>query len=237
MEEVQGEVIRDRLPEALSDVVQRRRIGEELLDALVELHAADWQTSDLKDIGRSSGYLARQLRRWGGQWQHARTRDIPTIDRVGELLETRMPGNTDTTLVHGDYKLDNAIFAPAAPARVVAVLDWEMATLGDPLTDVALLLAYHALARLTTGQAVADACTAPGFLSDDEVVERYSRGGRDLSDLGFYLGLAYFKIAVILEGIHYRHLHGQTVGEGFDQVGDAVEPLLEAGLSALKEHR
>jgi aminoglycoside phosphotransferase (APT) family kinase protein len=212
------------------------RTCELLMDTLADLHDVDPVAVGLADFGRPEGFLARQVKRWHQQWQASETRPLESLAQTVERLTSTLPDQSPAAIVHGDYRLTNVMFSPDL-RTLVAVVDWEMATLGDPLTDVALLLAYHALARLTTGQAVADACTAPGFLSDDEVVERYSRGGRDLSDLGFYLGLAYFKIAVILEGIHYRHLHGQTVGEGFDQVGDAVEPLLEAGLSALKEHR
>jgi aminoglycoside phosphotransferase (APT) family kinase protein len=212
-----------------------RALATRMVDILVTLHAVDPVAVGLGDFGRPEGFLERQVRRWKRQLDASRSRPLPAADELHAVLAGDVPADAAPAIVHGDYRLDNLLVD--GEGGVTAVLDWEMATLGDPLTDVALLLAYHALARLTTGQAVADACTAPGFLSDDEVVERYSRGGRDLSDLGFYLGLAYFKIAVILEGIHYRHLHGQTVGEGFDQVGDAVEPLLEAGLSALKEHR
>jgi len=135
--------------------------------------------------------------------------------------------------VHGDYRLDNLLTLPDADEPVRAVVDWEMATIGDPLTDVALLLVYDKLGTITGGGAVADASSAPGYPDERTQLERYSRAsGRELGDLGFHLGLAYLKIAVILEGIHYRFLEGQTVGEGFDQIGQAVEPLLAAGLAA-----
>jgi aminoglycoside phosphotransferase (APT) family kinase protein len=122
------------------------------------------------------------------------------------------------------------------PRRLTAVLDWEMATVGDPLTDVALLLVYQRLPGLGAGYAAADACTAPGFLSAGELLGHYAaHSERDLPAMGFYLALACFKLAVIHEGIHYRHTRRQTVGAGFDTVGSVVEPLIEAGLAALKE--
>ena len=137
--------------------------------------------------------------------------------------------------MHGDYRLDNVLVDESD--RLAAVLDWEMATLGDPLTDVALMLVYHRMATLGVGAEVATASMAPGMPSPDAACERYAaRSGRDLSHLGFYEGLAFFKIAVILEGIHYRYVNGQTVGGGFDKVGQAVEPLMALGLDAMREN-
>ena len=139
--------------------------------------------------------------------------------------------------MHGDFRLDNLLSVAGDPSPVKAVVDWEMATLGDSLTDVALLLVYDRLSGLAGGAAVADASSAPGYPSADEQLERYAAAsGRDLGTIDFHLGLAHLKLAVILEGIHYRFQHGQTVGEGFDGVGDAVEPLLAAGLAALDSH-
>jgi aminoglycoside phosphotransferase (APT) family kinase protein len=136
--------------------------------------------------------------------------------------------------VHGDFRLDNLLVDD--DDQVAAVIDWEMATIGDPLTDVALLLVYQRMSELDTGYAVADASTAPGFLTDLEMLDRYAdQSRRDLSAMGFYLGLAYFKLAVILEGVHYRYTHGQTVGAGFDTVGAIVEPLVAAGLASMRE--
>ena len=139
--------------------------------------------------------------------------------------------------MHGDFRLDNLLIDTTGGAdRVAAVLDWEMATLGDPLTDVGLLQVYQALAGIGSGDAVSDVALAPGWLGPDAILDRYAAGsGRDLGQLSFHLGLAYFKLAVILEGIHYRYTQGQTVGEGFATVGEAVEPLVAAGLAAVKD--
>jgi aminoglycoside phosphotransferase (APT) family kinase protein len=144
------------------------------------------------------------------------------------------------TLVHGDFRLDNllvdSVDSVDGADQVTAVLDWEMATLGDPLTDVALLHAYLTMPSMVDSRAVSDASLAPGFLSPDEVLARYGEAsGRDLSDLAFHLGLAYFKLAVILEGIHFRYTQGQTVGAGFEAIGDAVAPLVAQGLRSIKE--
>jgi aminoglycoside phosphotransferase (APT) family kinase protein len=138
--------------------------------------------------------------------------------------------------VHGDYRLDNVLTDDQD--RAVAVIDWEMATLGDPLTDLALMLVYGRLGSATRGGAVVDVNAVPGYLTEDEIIARYAEhSGHDLSRFGFHLGLASFKLAAILEGIHYRHLRGQTVGEGFAHIGSVVPHLLDAGLTALKEQR
>jgi aminoglycoside phosphotransferase (APT) family kinase protein len=173
--------------------------------------------------------------RWKKQLDASHCRDLPAADELHALLAADVPEESAAGIVHGDYRLDNVLVDDAD--RCTAVLDWEMATLGDPLADLALMLVYHRLAEAGGGQAVTNASAAPGFLSEDEIIERYAQGSdRDLSRFGFYLGLAAYKLAAILEGIHYRYLHGQTVGEGFDTIGDAIHPLLDAGLSALKEN-
>jgi aminoglycoside phosphotransferase (APT) family kinase protein len=213
-----------------------RAIGERLVDTLVALHAVDPAEVGLADFGRPEGFLARQVRRWTAQLDASRSRDVPGIDELHERLAARIPADAPPAIVHGDYRLDN-VLVDAADGRdeITAVLDWEMATLGDPLTDVALLQVYQQLAA-HGGGGVSDAPLAPGYLPADEMLARYATAsGRDVSHLPFHLGLAYFKLAVILEGIHYRHSRGQTLGEGFAGLGDAVAPLVAAGLSALQE--
>jgi aminoglycoside phosphotransferase (APT) family kinase protein len=185
----------------------------------------------LADFGRPEGFLARQVRRWQKQLDASRSRPIAGIEELHELLAASPPDGTPATIVHGDYRLDNTLVGP--DDKVAAVVDWEMATLGDPLTDVGLLVVYQQMDRLGEGPL---ASSAPGYPSVPEVLDRYARAsGRDLSEtvLAFYIALASFKSAVILEGIHYRYVHGQTVGEGFDQIGELVEPLVAGGLAAL----
>ncbi|WP_433479119.1 phosphotransferase family protein [Spirillospora sp. CA-142024] len=206
------------------------RIAERMIDTLVELHRVDPEQVGLADFGRPEGFLARQVRRWKRQLDASRSRDLPAATELHALLEANVPAGATPAIVHGDYRLDNLLVDSGD--RIAAVLDWEMATLGDPLTDLALLLVY--MRRQTPVPGTADASSAPGFPAPDDVLARYARrSGRDVSAIGFYVGLACFKLAVISEGIHYRYIHGQTVGEGFETVGDAVEPLLRSGLAAL----
>ncbi len=217
-----------------------------MVDVLAALHALVPAEVGLGEFGRPAGFLARQVKRWGRQLEGSATRPLPDADTLLARLAASIPADdagrdaTTSGIVHGDYRLDNLLTVPGDGADqggpVKAVVDWEMATVGDPLTDVALLLVYDKLGTLTGGAAVADASSAPGYPTEAQQLERYAaasgRGAAELDDLGFHLGLAYLKIAVILEGIHHRFAAGQTVGEGFDTVGQAVEPLLAAGLEA-----
>jgi aminoglycoside phosphotransferase (APT) family kinase protein len=212
-----------------------RAVSVAMVDTLAELHRVDPAAVGLGDFGRPEGFLARQVRRWRKQLDASHTRDLAGATELHALLEAHVPDASAPGVVHGDFRLDNLLVDDRD--RVAAVIDWEMATLGDPLTDVALLLVYQRLADLGIGNVVADASRASGFLSNEEMLARYAAGSdRDLSTIGFYLGLGYYKLAVILEGIHYRYTHGQTVGAGFDTVGTVVEPLIAAGLTSLKEN-
>ena len=205
-----------------------------MMEILADLHRIDPASVGLADFGRPAGFLQRQVRRWRKQLDASRSRDLRGIDELHARLQASLPAGSTAAIVHGDYRLDNLLVDDED--RVTAVLDWEMATLGDPLTDLGLLVAYRGMADRAGGEAVADGPTAPGFLTPDEMVEAYAGGSdADVSDLGFYVGLGYFKLAVILEGIHYRFTHGQTVGAGFEAVGGTVEPLVTAGLGAVKE--
>ncbi|MGW5454340.1 phosphotransferase family protein [Nocardia sp. NPDC003979] len=213
-----------------------RAISTDLIDTLAVLHAVDPAAVGLADFGRPEGFLERQVRRWKKQLDASHTRDFPLAEELHALLAADVPAESAVGIVHGDYRLDNVLID--STDRLAAVVDWEMATLGDPLTDLALMVVYGRLAARAGSAVVADATVAPGFLTEAEIIARYTaRSERDMSRFGFYLGLAAFKLAAILEGIHYRYLHGQTVGEGFDAIGSAIEPLLETGLTALKEYR
>jgi aminoglycoside phosphotransferase (APT) family kinase protein len=212
-----------------------RTISTRLVDTLAALHQVDPVEVGLGDFGKAQGYLGRQVARWKKQLDASRCRDLPAAEQLHALLAADVPSESTAGIVHGDYRLDNLLVDDADEAT--AVLDWEMATLGDPLADLALMLMYHRLAESSAGTTVTNASAAPGFLTEKEIIERYAQGSdRDLSRFGFYLGLAAFKLAAILEGIHYRYLQGQTVGEGFDTIGDAIHPLLDAGLAAMKEN-
>ncbi|MFE5483947.1 phosphotransferase family protein [Streptomyces sp. NPDC056527] len=215
-----------------------RRISGALVDTLADLHTVDPDAVGLGGFGRPEGFLARQVARWRRQMGESYSRDLPDAVALHAALEERAPAADSAArpgIVHGDFRLDNVLVDSGD--RLRAVIDWELATVGDPVTDLALMLLYTRLARLVGPSIAPDAGDAPGFLSEKEVIARYAaRSGRDLGDLGFHLGLAAFKLAAILEGVHYRHLSGQTVGPGFDRIGEAIHPLLHAGLVALKEH-
>ena len=215
-----------------------KNITERLVDTLVALHRVDYEAVGLGDFGRPDGYLERQVRRWKKQLDASRSRDLPGMDDLIARLE-KVPASGDATIVHGDYRLDNVLVEDQPPTGdvVTAVLDWEMSTLGDPLTDVAILLAYQELAEAGAGSVgggmVTDAALATGYLSREDVLQRYALGsGRDVSDIDFHLALSFFKLAVILEGIHFRYINGQTLGDGFAGIGDLIEPLIQAGLRA-----
>jgi aminoglycoside phosphotransferase (APT) family kinase protein len=208
-----------------------RLIAERLVGTLARLHAVVPAEVGLGDFGRPEGFLARQVRRWQKQLDASRSRPLAGADELHALLAANPPDGSPPAIVHGDYRLDNVLVG--SDDKIAAVVDWEMATLGDPLTDVGLLVVYQRMDRLADGPMASD---APGYPSVPEMLDLYAAdSGRDLSGLGFYIALASFKAAVILEGIHYRYVHGQTVGEGFAEIGTLVEPLIAAGLAALKE--
>jgi aminoglycoside phosphotransferase (APT) family kinase protein len=215
--------------------VRTKAIADELVDTLVELHAVDPAGIGLGDFGRPEGFLDRQMRRWKKQLDGSRSRDLPGIDELHDRLAASVPASRAPSIIHGDYRLDNVLVD--AGDHVTAVLDWEMSTLGDPLTDLALLVAYaeRSAVNLTF---VSNASSAPGYPSTDEVIARYAeRSGRDVSALDWYIGFAFFKLAVILEGIYFRFSKGQTVGAGFDEVGAGVAPLIVRGNEILKEEK
>jgi aminoglycoside phosphotransferase (APT) family kinase protein len=232
MRYVDGVVLRTR--EQCEDIgtANTTAVVHRLVDVLAELHTVDPATVGLADFGRPEGYLTRQVVRWGKQLDSSRSREVPGIDELHDRLAGSVPDSTRHGLLHGDYRLDNALVDPAA-ADIAAVLDWEMSTLGDPLADVGLLVVYLSGRRgydVITG----DATSAPGFPSTDELVARYAeRTGVDVSNLDWYVALNCFKLAVVLEGIHYRFTHNQTVGAGFDQIGQRVPILVANGLAAL----
>jgi len=231
MERVEGTVYTGASQLESLGAERTRAISGRVVDTLADLHAIVPDAVGLGGFGRPEGFLARQVARWQKQLDASRSRELPDADELHRRLASDVPPESAVGIVHGDYRLDNVLID--ADDRPAAVIDWEMATLGDPLTDLALMIVYGRIAA-AAGPVVADANLAPGFLTEAEVIDRYaSRSDRDLSRFGFYLGLASYKAAGILEGIHYRYQHGQTVGAGFDRIGELVEPLLHTGLDAL----
>jgi aminoglycoside phosphotransferase (APT) family kinase protein len=209
-----------------------RSIANSLVDLLVDLHSIDPGDVGLADLGRPDGFIGRQMRRWKAQLEASRSRALPDLDVLENRLTTTMPESGGAAILHGDYRLDNVL---VEADEITAVLDWEMSTLGDPLTDLALFIAYGKAAAAGVAIGVG---TAPGYPSADEIADRYARDGRtDTSTLPWYVGFAFFKLAVICEGIHYRFTQGQTVGTGFERAGADVLALTALGNDALKEHR
>jgi aminoglycoside phosphotransferase (APT) family kinase protein len=234
MEFVEGPILRGLAEAAIfPDEGDRRAIGERVADTLVSIHAVDPDAAGLGDLGRKEDYVARQLRRWQGQWEKSKTRELAAIDRVHERLSARIPEQGPATIVHGDYRLDNMILTPAG--EVAAVVDWELCTLGDPLADVGLLMAYWPERGEETIALGQPANLAPGFPTRREIADRYAeRSGRDLSELDFFLALGYWKLAIILEGVYARYAAGGygKVDPGIQAFARLVERLAEAAESA-----
>lgn len=212
-----------------------REISSQLVDVLASLHLVDPVSVGLGDFGRPEGFLGRQVRRWKKQLDSSYSRALPAAEELYARLARDVPVESTAAIVHGDYRLDNVLVDERC--RASAVLDWEMATIGDPLTDLAVMMMYYRLGE-ALGPVSTDAASAKGFLAEDEIVARYcATAESDLPHFGFYLGLAAFKLAAILEGIHFRQLTGQLVGESLDDIGNAIHPLLDAGLIAMREYR
>ncbi|MGW4433539.1 phosphotransferase family protein [Streptomyces tendae] len=205
-----------------------------LVDTLVGLHAVDPAEAGLADFGRPDGFLDRQLRRWAKQLDASRNRDLAGIDELHATLGRELPRSPAPTVVHGDYRLDNVLIGGESD-EIRAILDWEMSTLGDPLTDLGLLAMYSSPLGMADSP-VSTTAQAPGHPAPAELIERYAtRSGRDVSGVAWYTAFAWFKLAVILEGIHYRYTLGQTVGRGFDRIGDLVPVFIEHGLTTLQK--
>jgi aminoglycoside phosphotransferase (APT) family kinase protein len=238
MERVLGTAYRYRTQLEPLGAERTATIGGNLVDVLARLHSVEPAAVGLAEFGRPAGFLERQVRRWGKQLEGSKTREHPAAEELHRLLTARVPADDASAyvgIVHGDYRLDNVITGD--DDEIKAVVDWEMATLGDTRTDLALMLVYDRLATLPGSQLVSDVSTAPGYPEGAAQLARYqATRGVDLGDMGFHLGLAYFKLAVILEGINFRFQQGQTVGEGFDQIGAGFDPLITAGLDALDQH-
>jgi len=227
MERIHGEVITKAVPAALDRPAERQRIGEQLIDALVEIHGVDWQAR-LEGFGRPTGYLERQVKRFAGLWEHSRTREVEAVERVGAWLAEHIPESGAATIVHGDYRLGNTMFAADAPARLCAVFDWEMATIGDPLADIGYMCATWSEAgdppvgRFELGRVT----RAEGFPTRAELIARYEeRSGREVRDLPWYTTLALWKSVVFMEGNYRRAIEGRTDDPYLKSFGEGVTEL------------
>ena len=210
---------------------ERQRLGFALADTFADLHGVDPMSVGLGSFGRPDGYLERQLDRWARQWEASRTADRPEVAVLLDKLRRALPVTRFPGIVHGDVKLDNVLASCTDPGEIVAVLDWEMATLGDTLADVGIMLSFWDQPGTVDSPITKGLARLDGFPTRAELLDRYAtRRGIELPDVDWYTVFADFKIAVILEGIGARHAHGDTVGEGFDDIADMVGPLLQRAL-------
>jgi aminoglycoside phosphotransferase (APT) family kinase protein len=231
MDYVEGDVITSEIPEPLDTPQERERIAFELVDALVEVHAVDWRACGLEGFGKPTGYLERQLRRFGGLWEHNKTRELPVVQEVGDWLAGNMPESPTATIVHGDFRLGNTMYAHHAPARLIAIFDWEMATIGDPLADLGYMTVTYAEKGKGMGTTFDrwSVTHADGFPTRTELIARYEeRTGRSMSDLRWYQALALWKAAVFMEGNYKRSLAGSTDDPFLKLFDEGVPQLAEA---------
>ncbi|MGO9496954.1 MAG: phosphotransferase family protein [Solirubrobacteraceae bacterium] len=237
MEQIAGEVITDSVPEALDAPEQHSRIADELIDALVELHATDWMGAGLEGFGKPTGYLERQLRRFNGLWEHNRTRELPQVEQVGAWLASRIPESPPATIVHGDYRLGNTMFAADAPARLIAIFDWEMATIGDPLADVGYMLMQWTEPGDVLGKFNLNNVTLrPGFPTRAELTARYEeRSGRSVQALDWYVTLALWKAVVFMEGNYKRALAGSTDDPYLQSFDEGVIEIADRALAVTRD--
>ncbi|MFE7742255.1 phosphotransferase family protein [Nocardia sp. NPDC057455] len=235
MRDVAGTVYRTGADTADLGPVRARRISFALIDALAELHTIEPHAVGLEGLGHPEGYLTRQLQRWSKQLAASRSRELPDLGRLRDRLMGAVPPDRAGAVVHGDYRLDNTIVAD--DDSLAAIVDWELSTVGDPLADLGLFAAYwDGLAEMPGNPLAGGVSAEAGFASSAELLRRYGRrAGADLSDLSWYLAFGFFKVAAILEGIHFRYRQGKTVGSGFEHIGALVEPIAAHGLSAIND--
>jgi aminoglycoside phosphotransferase (APT) family kinase protein len=237
MEQMHGTVITDTIPDALDTPEQRERIADELIDALVELHSADWQSLGLDGFGKPTGYLERQLRRFNGLWEHNKTREIPEFEEVSTWLAANMPESAQATIVHGDYRLGNTMVASDAPARLIAIFDWEMATIGDPLADIGYMMLHWRQADDADDSRfnLQSVTVRDGFPSRQEMVSRYEqRSGRSMRALDWYVALAMWKAVAFMEGNYKRAVSGSTDDPYLKSFGAGVLELAQRALDVTR---
>jgi aminoglycoside phosphotransferase (APT) family kinase protein len=243
MERRRGLIVRFAVPEQIGDDLElRRRLSASVVDTLVALHAVDIQSTGIVQIGKPVGFVARQVRGWAERWQRSKTGELAEMDQVSEWLVQRIhPDNgADATIVHNDFKLDNIMLDEADPACVVAVLDWEMCTVGDPLIDVGLLLSYWTMkgseGETDRNSSLRAVTNGAGWLTREEIIERYeAKTGRDLSRIVFYETFARFKVAVVVQQIYFRYVQGQTRDERFRNFDGLVRELAHEALELAEQ--
>jgi aminoglycoside phosphotransferase (APT) family kinase protein len=241
MQRVRGVILRRELPPGLDlSPPTARRLSEAFIDNLSALHQLDYAALGLGDLGKPQGYLERQVKGWTERYYGSKTHELPEVERITGWLREHMPAETGATLIHNDYKYDNMVLDANDITRIVAVLDWEMCTLGDPLTDLGTALAYWVEADDPADVRPArwGPTAAPGSLTRMELLERYeAKTGRDVSRVVFYYVFALFKTAVIIQQIYYRYYHGMTKDERFSSMGEVTKMLLNASLRGIESNR
>jgi aminoglycoside phosphotransferase (APT) family kinase protein len=240
MERVHGVILRRQLPAGLEiSPAMARRMSESFIDHLAALHGVDYAAVGLNELGKPQGYVERQVKGWIERYDGSKTHDLPEVGRISSWLREHMPRQSGATLVHNDYKYDNMVLDPGDFAKIRAVLDWEMCTLGDPLTDLGTAIAYWVdaddppfLQALRWGPT-----TLPGSLKRAELAQRYAeKTGRDISQIAFYYAFALFKTAVIIQQIYYRYHHGLTKDQRFASMGEAAKALFHASWIAAENN-
>jgi aminoglycoside phosphotransferase (APT) family kinase protein len=241
MERRSGMIVRERIPREIGDdLALRHRVSESVVDTLAALHDVDIHETGIAQIGKPAGFVARQAKGWSDRWRRSMTAEVPEMDQMVQWLSERLPadGADAATIVHNDFKLDNIMLDVNSPERVVAVLDWEMCSVGDPLIDLGLLLCYWTLQSAARQGSLRAVTTAPGWFTREELIERYAmRTGRDLSGIVFYEAFARFKVAVIIQQIYYRFARGQTSDERFRHFDQLVLELARDGLAAVHNRK
>jgi aminoglycoside phosphotransferase (APT) family kinase protein len=244
MERRNGLVIRRELPEELNDSQTLRNISKGLVATMAALHAVDIYSTGLANLGKPAGFVTRQVKGWTERWHRAKTKEVSEIDEIAQWLLDKLPPEPDpavgrpATLVHNDFKLDNVMLSPQDPSQVVAVLDWEMCTVGDPLVDLGILLCYWAEKNDCEDrrEAISPVTVQPGWMTRDEITQCYAEfTGRDVSRIDFYEIFAIFKIAVVVQQIYFRYVRGQTQDERFAAFGPRVEGLARAALDLARQ--
>jgi aminoglycoside phosphotransferase (APT) family kinase protein len=245
MERRRGLIVRFKVPKEIGEnLALRQRLSESVVDTLVALHAVDIQSSGILQIGKPAGFVTRQVRGWADRWQRSKTGELVEMDRVINWLVDRIPAESDVaaTIVHNDFKLDNIMLDTDDASRVVAVLDWEMCTVGDPLVDVGLFLSYWTMKgtdrEADRNSSLRAVTNGPGWMTREEIIERYeARTGRDLSRIVFYETFARFKVAVVIQQIYFRYMRGQTQDERFRNFDALVRELSREALTLAEQSR
>ncbi len=232
MEYCPGVVLSDDIPAGYAENSEERRsVSLNLVETLTRLHAVDYRAVGLGDFGHPEGYIERQVRRWSQQWERSKTDELPEINDLIVRLRAALPESPPPTIVHGDYRLGNMALDPDDPGRIVAIFDWEMATLGDPLADLGYTLIYWYEEEDLRRDSLPSVTARPGFLKRADLIEEYAkRSGRDVSAIDFYQVLALYKLAIISEGIYARYLQGKTLGKEFEGMKRSAGVTAQRGI-------